>query len=330
MSPAIGDDFLKPNLSESAYTVDDIGTILADGQSVHHDFTIRNTTDRAIRLLKGEALTPCCSAIEKLPKSIPAGSTTQVPVVLKAGRQTGAKTLVFVLNTDDPRQPTRTLALRATLVSAWEVEPVGGPTGTLRPGQSAEQRLEVVARGKGDLGCGLPEEVVPSAPLAATYLGKASETTGPDGLIEFSREVLVKIPGDREPGERRGSLLFRWRDGKSGTYPIRWEVRALVSVTPGALVLRSRSEPFRRTFVISSIDKAFRITGVSSPLLARAVAPPAESATQHRLTVSIDASRAAAGRPGQVTFHTDHPDQPEVSASVLVISASEGQVHAQR
>ena len=330
MSPAIGDDLSEPGPAEPAYTEDDLGTILADGQDVHHDFTIRSTTDHAIHLLKGEALTPCCSAIEKLPRSIPPGGSAKVPVVLKAGRQTGAKTLGFVLSTDDPRQPTRTLALRANLISAWEVQPVGEPMGTLRPGQPAEQRLKFIARRKGGLGCGLPEEIVPSAPLVAGYLGKTAEATGPDGLIEFSREVLVKIPGDREPGERRGSLLFRWRDGRSGTQPIQWEVRPLVSVTPGAVVLRSRLKPYQQTFVLSSTDVALRMTSVSSPLLAGAVVPPAEAANQHRLTVSIDTARAMAGRPSHITFHTDHPDQLEVSASVLVTSSSEGQVHEKR
>lgn len=105
MTPAIVDDLLKPVLLESPIAVDDLGTILSDGQSVHHDFTVRNTTDHAIRLLKGEALTPCCSAITRLPESIPPGGDVKVPVVLEAGGQTGVQTLVFVLSTDDPRQP---------------------------------------------------------------------------------------------------------------------------------------------------------------------------------------------------------------------------------
>ena len=104
----------------------------------------------------------------------------------------------------------------------------------------------------------------------------------------------------------------------------------MVNVTPGAVVVRSCAEPYRRTFVVSSIDRAFRITSVSSPLLAGAVVPPAEAANQHRLTVSIDTARAMAGRPSHITFHTNHPDQPEVSASVLVTSSSEGQVHEKR
>ena len=95
----------------------------------------------------------------------------------------------------------------------------------------------------------------------------------------------------------------------------------MVNVTPGAVVVRSCAEPYRRTFVVSSIDRAFRITSVSSPLLAGRAALPVEAANEHHLTLSIDTARAMAGRPSQVTFHTNHPDQPEVTASVLVMSS---------
>lgn len=65
-------------------------------------------------------------------------------------------------------------------------------------------------------------------------------------------------------------------------------------------------------------------------MLAGPVAPPADSANHHRLAVSINTARGTAGRLDHITFHTNHPDQPEVAASVIVMGPSEGQVHAKR
>ena len=134
----------------------------------------------------------------------------------------GARSVEFVVSTDDPLHPTRALAMRASLISAWEVEPAQ-QTMTLLPGQKGEQRFRITARRKGESGRLLPEEISATAPLVAAYAGAASPGAGADGLVESSRDVLVTVPSDREPGIRRGSLLFRWRDGHSQTLSVCWE-----------------------------------------------------------------------------------------------------------
>ena len=87
MTAAAVGELGRPGPSELPAIADDLGTILADGQGVHHDFTVRNTTGRPIRLLKGEALTPCCSSIGPIPESIPPEGTARIPAVWKAGLQ---------------------------------------------------------------------------------------------------------------------------------------------------------------------------------------------------------------------------------------------------
>jgi len=63
----------------------DFGSVLSRGQTLNHEFVLRNPTDRTIKLLKAEALTPCCSAVGPLPPSIPPGGEVKVPTVLSLG-----------------------------------------------------------------------------------------------------------------------------------------------------------------------------------------------------------------------------------------------------
>jgi hypothetical protein len=329
MSPAIGDDPREAVQSESAYTEDDLGAIFADGQVVQHDFTIRNAMDRPVRLLNGEALTPCCSSIGSLPGSIPPAGTAKIPAAWRIGRQSGARRVEFVVNTDDPSRPTRMLAMRASLTSAWEVEPAELKM-ILRPGQSGEQRFRVTALRKGPLGRPLPEELSATAPLVAAYLEPPSERTGEDGVVQSSRAALVKVPADREPGVRCGSLLFRWRDGRSETHLVTWDVRSLVSVTPPGLVLRSRAEPYQQVFVLSSRERPIRVIGVAGPLVAGSVGLPQGARATQVVRLAIDTRRTHEERPSEITFHTDHPGQPDALVTVLVIRGPGGQDHEPR
>ncbi|MDE2509314.1 MAG: hypothetical protein KGM43_19100 [Planctomycetota bacterium] len=36
----------------------DLGPVLASGQTIHHEFTLRNKSDRPLALLKGSSITP--------------------------------------------------------------------------------------------------------------------------------------------------------------------------------------------------------------------------------------------------------------------------------
>jgi hypothetical protein len=321
-------DLSSPSLSEPPIHEDDLGTLIADGARHLHEFTIENATDLSLRLLRAEALTPCCSSIGPIPESIPPGGTVRIPVVWATGIQSGARSVGFVIRTDGPRQPAKMLAMRASLIPAWEVE-ASERSVTLLPGRTGEIRFRVTARSQGARGRMLPEDVEATPPLLASYLGTATRSARADGLVESCREVLVKFPADREPGVHRGNLLFRWRGGRSEAHPLSWEVHRLVSVAPAVLALRSRAEPRQQSFLLSSNERPVRILGVEGPLLASPVALPRDTRTSHVVELTLDARRTDT-RPSQIKFHTDHPDQPDVSMTVLVLPEPGGQDHAQQ
>jgi hypothetical protein len=297
----------------------DLGTILAQGQSLSYEFTVRNATERPIRLLRGTALTPCCSAVGPLPELIPPMGETKIPVIFKPGYHSGAKRVAFTVETDDKERPTRDFALRGQLVSAWQLEALNGPSISLQIGESAKQAFRMTSRRVNGQGCGLPETISATPPLNVAYQGDVSTTTGAGGLIEATRDVLVTIPPENRIGPWRGDVVFGWTDGRSETRSISWEVRPRLRVSPPGFVLHSYPTPLKRTVHVVSDGRPFRITKVSSPLLTETVGLPQEARTRQELMLSLDVSQATPGLAMDVAIHTDDPAHATLSLSVMVL-----------
>ncbi len=198
---------------ESGVQEHDFGTILASDQTLHHDFIIKNPSDRPIRLLRGMALTPCCSSIGPLPEPVPPHGQSKIPVTLKAGHRSEAKAARFLVEVDDPKEPVRVFALRARNVSAFEVGQSGGSSTTLPLGQAGKQVLRVTTRRKGTEGRNPPERVTVASPLVAVFDGYISTKIRDNDLVESTRLAVVTIPAGQPPGLHRDEIRFGWPDG---------------------------------------------------------------------------------------------------------------------
>ncbi len=313
-----------PGLAGSRSEEHDLGVVLAEGQTLRHEFTLENPTDRPVRLLRAAAQVPCCSAVESLPGSVPARGEVKVPVVLKPGYQSGLKAVSFTVETDDKERPVLTLVLRARLLAAWEVAPVAGAPTPLALGQAGKQTFRLTARGKGTQSRGLPDEVSITQPLLVAFKGENSTTADGDGLTESCREVEVTIPPASQAGARAGEIAFRWPDGHVEKHRVSWEVRPRLKVSPSGIVLAATRGRVERKVVVSSDGQPFRVLAVRSPILASAVTLPQQAGSRQQLTLSLDLSRAPIGEAVDVRIMTDSPDQPSVRLSVIVPHVSKG------
>ena len=192
----------------SSAQVHDLGVIFAQGQTLRHEFTLKNESKRPLRLIGAAALTPCCSSIGPLPGSIPPTGEVKVPVSFKPGYRSGLKAVLFTVQTDEKERPVRTLALQARLVSAFEMQPLEGSTTSVALGQSGRQTFLLTARRKGNQGRSLPEKLSVSSPLEVAFRGKAATKSDADGLVEASREMIVTIPAEKQAGSRGGGVTF--------------------------------------------------------------------------------------------------------------------------
>jgi hypothetical protein len=235
--------------------------------------------------------------------------------------------LRFSVETDDPGRPVWSFALRANLVPAWQVESLGVARQSLLLGQSGEQTLRITARRKSDRGRGLPQSVSATPPLTAVFKGEPSESIGAGGLTEATQDVVVKIPSGKNAGPGRGDIFFQWADNRIETNTIGWEVRPRLKVSPSGLVLGANAQPTSKKVVVTSDGRPFRLKRVRGPALAEHAEVPQGTAIVHELSLLVGTSSSPLAGATDITIETDHPDQPIVSVSVLVVPSAP--VHAE-
>jgi hypothetical protein len=308
---------------DSLSQVHDFGKIFSEDQSLRHEFTIRNPSDRAVRLIGAVAVTPCCSMIGPLPDSIPSKGQANVPTVFKPGFQSGARGVAFLIETDSPDQRQIQLALRAELVSAWETESLEGSTASVPLGQPGTLTFRVKARRKGSTGRVLPDKVSAMPPVQAGFAGQAASRTGSDGSVEATRDVWCRLPATNQPGQKRGELTFVWLGGRTETVPLGWQVRPRLRLTPSGLVLRRSNQPIWQTIAIESDGPPFQVVSVASPLLAGPVELPNGRATRHSVRIELNLSETALDCATNVIITTDQPDQSSINLSLLVVPGIE-------
>jgi hypothetical protein len=246
-----------------------------------------------------------------------------VPVTFRPGIRSGPQRVQFLVETDDPEHPRLVLAMRVDLLPTLLIAPEGEHRDTLLIGQPSSRTFRVMCRGDDTQGRQAPEAVEPIGPLLASFVGEATGQVLEGGLVESSRTVEVTIPGSDEPGHRSGSFRLRWADGSDHEVPISWTVSRPIGASPSGLVLRADDGEISRSVLVRSAGRPFRITGVSGPLLAGPVEPGDRAAAVHTLQLVIDPGRATGPDPSEVRIETDHPDQPAVLLSILVLPPSQ-------
>jgi Protein of unknown function (DUF1573) len=255
--------------AQSGSLVFDFGPILAHGQTLRHEFTLTNPSNKPVRLLASRSYTPCCSAVESLPELIPPRGDAKVAVLFKPGHQSGLKVVRFAVETDSSEQPARMLIVRARLFSEWEMVPTEDLTASLPIGKTGTQTWRVFCRRKGAQGLRLPESVKVAGPLKASFVGPASVQEQPDGFDEATRVVEVALPAIAELGPRAAELAFLWPDGLEKTHLIRWEIAPRVRMAPLSIVVESSEHPIEKVVTVTSDDGPFRIIKVAGPYFRR-------------------------------------------------------------
>ncbi len=266
-------------------------------------------------------MTPCCSSIGPLPKVVPPGGAVEIPVEFRPGARSGRLQVSFVVETDSPERPTIGLALIADLTPTLAIEEIGDAAETLRPGQEGRRILRVTCRREGDAGMRAPDRVEGAGPLEAKFLGEPIDQGAQGDLHESTRDIEVTIPASAEPGYRRQSVRLGWSGGQAPPYDhlLSWRVRLPIEVSPPGLVVKPAQGPIASRVVVRCADRPFRITRVSGAILAAPCVPAAEPARWHPLALAIDPGRAPSSGPAEILIETDHPDQPEVLVSILVL-----------
>jgi hypothetical protein len=302
----------------------DFGVILAEVQTLQHEFTVENTTNKSVHLLRATATTPCCSGFVSLPRLISPNDKVRVAVWFKTNHDSGLKGVRFVLETDEGYGTTHVLVVRARLVPAWEVEPVGDSVTPLRLGKRGSQAFRLTARRKDGRGRSIPERLSASAPLAVAFNGEATSAIDAAGFIVETGMIEVSIPPVREPGPYRGQIVLHWSDGLAEAHPFDWEVQSDLKASPSAFILRAPSQPTEYRIVVTAAERPFRVLSVQSPLVAGPLQLSSRAGLRQELRLTLDPARAPNQRTCEIEIRTDHPDEKTLRLSILVLREGRG------
>jgi hypothetical protein len=317
--PIVSAILAEKALSSATHQEFDFGSVLAHGQNLRHDFMLTNPSNDSIRVRGTRAWTPCCSALEDVPPSLPPNGEVKATAVLRVGLQTGRKRVAFEVGTDSRERPVFRLALSAQLFAEWEIQRQEGTLPRLPVGQAGVLRYQMICRRIGDSGRSLPSSVDVDAPHSVAFGGDPTKASLPGGIVETSSGINVKLAGMKDIGLHRERLRFRWRDGRTEEMPLAWEVVPAVRLVPSVLVLPPSPKPSTYVVVIRSEDRPIRITDVSGPLLAEPVTLPLTPERTHTVRLVLKDLDVALGKSTEVRILTDHPQQPVVPLGIVVL-----------
>jgi hypothetical protein len=296
--------------------------VLALGQTLRHEFTVENTSDRPLRFLAARALTPCCSAIGPLPDSIPPGGAAALPVSLKVGNRAERKQVRFEVGVATDVECLQSYDLAAEILPEVEFHAVEGPP-ELSIHQGGRQVFRIVSRKIGAEGRGVATAVEASPPSLARFLGEPTLRKLAGGVTEAVQVVEVTAEGSEVVGDRRDLVKVRWDGAVVEPYPVVWRIRPRVVAVPAGLILDDVGPGVTRSILLKATDRPFRVLGVKNPLARdRPGTWRSEPATTHRVEFDFDRDEAPSG-VSTLTITTDHPDQPEIALSVFIPSPVE-------
>jgi hypothetical protein len=297
----------------------DLGNVLAQNQFLRDEFSIENSTPRPIRLIKGIALKPCCSSIEKLPSEVPAHGKVALTVAIRPGYQSGLMRVEFEITTDSDALPVIRLVNDLHLTSSFEVEKLDGADESLPIGVGGKQRFRISARRIGTEGGNMPHAITCSDGLIVAAAGPDETKATPDGLVESTREFDIQLPPRSKKGPQRAEIMFRWPDGRTKGYMLGWEVRQCLTLSPPGIVVKQGKQPLDAHLIIYSDQHPFKIKKITSPLLIGTVVTSSKAAARHEINLKIDQSAAQGKRISDILITTDHPNQGEIGLTVLIL-----------
>jgi hypothetical protein len=301
---------------------DDIGIKITDDRPILHEFRLHNPTDTPIRLVNATALKTCCSSIGPIPRMIPPRGEATVPVIWKAGHQSGRKRVQFVVATDRDDCRTIDLSLTANLLPAWEVSSADDVSGN--PTTGASQTFRVITRWSGDEGLEPPSGIESTEPFRCRLAGDATRETGPGGIVEARRIVEVSLPPNQGVGSYSGELLLKWADGTSKTHPIHREIPPPIRLAPSTLVVNAKDGSRAFQVIARSDGQPFRILKVTGQALVKPIVPDPNPAVIHRLDVELDPSRFDRSGASEIEVATDHPAQVSLKIKVYLVASEKG------
>jgi hypothetical protein len=163
--------------------------------------------------------------------------------------------------------------------------------------------------------------------LAVFFLGPGRGRVLSNGTSEFTRDVEIVASAQRNPGRQSAEVEINFEDKVPLRRVVSWDVIAPLRAVPPGIVIANNdgNGQFTKSIVLESDERPFRITGIKNPFAANSSwTPSAQSLRSQHIELNFDPVRPQGQRAESIRITTDHPDQPEIVVSVIVLANTSG------
>jgi len=299
--------------------VKDVGTV-AQGDVVEVDFSIVNEGTDALQV---KAVRPTCGCtVADYDKEVAAGGTGAIKAKLDTKDFSGPISKSILIMTNDPREPTVSVVIKADVRPYVEVLP--RPLIRFNAVQSEPMTQKVVVVPTENDRAFAVTGITPSVPFLKASSRKLSGDELVAGKPDTQYEVSLALADDAPVGPVSANLLITTDHPKAKEINVKvyGVVRSLVHVTPSQVQFGSvdaAAKPGRNLIVVNNRtgDAALDVTGVTLDDSAfEAKVATIEEGRRFQVTVNVKEDAPAGAHDATLTLTTTDPEFPEMTVPV--------------
>jgi len=299
--------------------VKDVGTV-AQGEMVEVDFSLLNEgTD----VLQVKAVRPTCGCtVADYDKEIAAGGEGVVKAKLDTKDFSGPISKSILIMTNDPREPTVSVVIKADVRPYVEVLPRPLIRFNAVQSEAMTEKVVVVAT-EADQNFKVTG-VTSSVPFLKASSKQLSSSDLVPGKPDTQYEVRLSLADDAPVGPVSANLTVKTDHPKAKevTVKVYGVVRSLIHVTPSQVqfgTVDAKAKPGRNLIVVNNRtgNATMEVTGASVDDGAfDASITTIEEGRRYQVTVNVKEGAPSGPHNATLTFKTSDPDFPEMTVPV--------------
>ena len=299
--------------------VKDVGTV-AQGEMVEVDFSLLNEgTD----VLQVKAVRPTCGCtVADYDKEIAAGGEGVVKAKLDTKDFSGPISKSILIMTNDPREPTVSVVIKADVRPYVEVLPRPLIRFNAVQSEAMTEKVVVVAT-EADQNFKVTG-VTSSVPFLKASSKQLSSSDLVPGKPDTQYEVRLSLADDAPVGPVSANLTVKTDHPKAKevTVKVYGVVRSLIHVTPSQVqfgTVDAKAKPGRNLIVVNNRtgNATMEVTGASVDDGAfDASITTIEEGRRYQVTVNVKEGASSGPHNATLTFKTSDPDFPEMTVPV--------------
>lgn len=298
----------------------DFGAIVGrPGLALDHTYTLVNTSDEPVEILRAVNLKSCCGTIQLDARTIEPGQAATLVVTIRVGEAIGPISHHAIVETDQPGAERLDFVTTVTAYPRVRIEEAGGAAPSPLPNQEVHRDFVAYAYGIADEPPLPLDETAIESVLGASWLEAAAERSIGGGIIERSRRLSLLLPAEGRVGWRSEEFALKNGEAVVLRHVLTWEVVPHIAAVP-KLAVFPRGTRERDIRLHARDETPFQVSRIEldAPGM-RAAARGSGPAPLQIVQVQHDGHPEDAGRPLIMNIVTDHPEQANVEVPIIFL-----------